>query len=550
MHARRIWATLDPYHEPGAILGRRVANEHFLCSLLASGAFDEHHFFLAGGGLEKALREFLEQRFPDLAAKGGLRFHSRLDLPRMLRSTNYHCFHLSDCIVSQPHVARMRNLYSGHTFPVTGPTHSLSYSEHMTAMLQHLWPGTTARDCIVATSRSGREAVLAYFRELRQRLGLDPERFREPRVERIPLGVDIRAMAPLPGERRAEVRQALGFGPDTVMVLVFGRIQHHSKLDLLPVVRAFQRLAAMGLGRDRVGLVLGGWADKGDTFHATLQEIAVNAGLHMRVALRPTDMQKRELFGAADVFCSPSDNPQETFGLTMLEASAMGLPIVASDYDGYRDLVVHGETGLLVPTLGMARSGEIDAMARVLFDNQYHLLLGQGTAVDVRALAEALGRLAANPGLRLDMGAAGRRRMEREYSWESVIRRHVALWDALWNVEPGGDLTAAHPLHAPYAEIFAANPSARLSPDVLLVWTKAGEAVFRERDFPLIYGGVSEWIEPRLLHMLIFLARKPAQAGELLARLREAEPGLSLERAEFLLLWAVKQDFLERAEPA
>ncbi len=548
MHARRIWATLDPYHEPGAILGRRVANEHFLCSLLSAGAFEEHHFFLAGVSQEKALRDFLEPRFPGLAAKGGLRFYSRLDLPRMLRSTAYHCFHLSDCIVSQPHVARLRNLYSGRIFPVTGTTHSLSYSEHMTAMLQHLWPGTTARDRIVATSRSGREVVLAYFRELRQRLGLDPERFREPGVERIPLGVDLAALAPLTGERRAEVRQVLGFEPDTVMVLVFGRIQHHSKLDLLPVVRAFQRLAAMGFGPDKVGLVLGGWADKHDTFHSTLQEIAANAGLRMRVVLRPTDEQKRELFGAADVFCSPSDNPQETFGLTMLEASAMGLPIVASDYDGYRDLVVHGETGLLVPTLGPAGGGEIDAAARVLFDNQYHLLLGQATAVDVRALAEALGRLASDSGLRLEMGAAGLRRMEREYSWDSVVRRHVALWDGLWDVEPGGDLTAAHPLHAPYAEIFAANPSARLGPDILVVSSRAGEAVLRKREFPLIYGGVAEWVDPKLLHLLIFLARKPTRTGELLVRLREAEPALSQERAEFLLLWALKQDFLERAE--
>lgn len=547
MRLRHAWGSLDPFIEPGAVLGRRVANEQFLRALLRADPFDEYHFFLSGQGLGRQVEDWVRANYPALAGRRAVRTFTRLDLPRMLREVEYHCFHLSDCITSQPHVARLRNFYSRRVFPVTGTTHSLSYFEHMAAMLQHLWPGATARDCIVATSRSGRNSVLAYFRVLRERLVLDPQRFREPRVERIPLGVDTEALAPLAAERREAVRQAMGYGPDTAMVLVFGRIQHHSKMDLLPVVRAFQRLSAAGLRRDRVGLVLAGWADEGDGFHETLREIAANAGLRLHVVLRPTEEQKRELFGAADVFCSPADNPQETFGLTILEASAMGLPVVASDYDGYRDLVVPGETGLLVPTMGPARSSEIDALSGVLYDNQYHLLLGQSTAVDVRSLAEALGRLAGDAGLRRAMGAAARRRVEQNYSWASVIGRHVALWDDLWAVEPGGDCESAHPLHPPYAEIFAGTPSARLSPELLLVWTRAGEAVFREREFPLIYGGVGDWVEPKTLRALIFLARKPTAAGDLLARIREAEPGLGQERAEFLLLWALKQDFIEPA---
>ena len=59
---------------------------------------------------------------------------------------------------------------------------------------------------------------------------------------------------------------------------------------------------------------------------------------------------RRSVWHAADVFVSPSDNIQETFGLAVLEAMASGLPVVASDWDGYRDLVADGETGFLVPT--------------------------------------------------------------------------------------------------------------------------------------------------------------------------------------------------------
>src|SRR6516164_5936950 len=68
---------------------------------------------------------------------------------------------------------------------------------------------------------------------------------------------------------------------------------------------------------------------------------------------------------AADIFASLSDSIQETFGLVIVEAMASGLPVVASDWDGYRDLVADGETGFLVPT-SMVRGGTADATARLL----------------------------------------------------------------------------------------------------------------------------------------------------------------------------------------
>ncbi len=56
-------------------------------------------------------------------------------------------------------------------------------------------------------------------------------------------------------------------------------------------------------------------------------------------------------WAAADVFVSLSDNIQESFGITPVEAMAAGLPCLVSDWDGYRDTVVHGETGFRIPDL-------------------------------------------------------------------------------------------------------------------------------------------------------------------------------------------------------
>ncbi|CAO0821436.1 hypothetical protein DFAR_2330023 [Desulfarculales bacterium] len=75
------------------------------------------------------------------------------------------------------------------------------------------------------------------------------------------------------------------------------------------------------------------------------------------------------LLTAVDIFVSPSDNLQETFGLAIIEAMAAGLPVVASDFSGYRDLVAEGRTGFLIPSLGSADYGPLDPLWPLLADH-------------------------------------------------------------------------------------------------------------------------------------------------------------------------------------
>ncbi|NCC26406.1 MAG: glycosyl transferase, partial [Deltaproteobacteria bacterium] len=126
----KIFGTLDPFLEPGPIMGRTTANAQFLEALLEADPFDEYHFFLPDIRVRDRLRAELADLRPDLARDKRIRVMTRLDLPARLTATDYHCFHLSDCITAPGDLARVRNRFSRRIFPITSTTHSLSRADY------------------------------------------------------------------------------------------------------------------------------------------------------------------------------------------------------------------------------------------------------------------------------------------------------------------------------------------------------------------------------------------------------------------------------------
>jgi len=263
---------------------------------------------------------------------------------------------------------------------------------------------------------------------------------------------------------------------------------------------------------------------------------------------KPDETAKRDLYWASDIFLSPVDNPQETFGLTVLEAGAMGLPAVVSGYDGYRDLVVDGETGFLVPTLGPESTDSIDIMAPLLFDNEYHLHLAQQTVVDVAAMARAVAELVKDPALRRRLGDSARARMCDAFTWEHVVDRYVALWHRLGTrpVDAEALRNTRHPMNLSKSDLFRDYPSLRLE-EVTLQWSASGQAVYRGQDFVSIYRAVMNRVTMEDAKKVAFMARKPLSGPKLAAKVMEIL-GRDREDAEFLVLWCLKNDLLERVD--
>jgi len=113
----------------------------------------------------------------------------------------------------------------------------------------------------------------------------------------------------------------------------------------------------------------------------------------------------RKLYRQADALVHPSF--VEGMSNTILEAMACGLPVIASDIGGNNALVQDGQTGILF------------------------------NLAEPAALAAAMAKLAREPELGRRMGARGRERVERDFSWESVATRYVELFSSREDVKHG-----------------------------------------------------------------------------------------------------------------
>jgi glycosyltransferase involved in cell wall biosynthesis len=196
-------------------------------------------------------------------------------------------------------------------------------------------------------------------------------------IRMIPNGVDTARFTP------AEHREHRG----PVQLVFVGRVVHQKGLDVL--LSALSRLPAEA----DYELTIVGDGPLRDTL--TKQAASLGVLARLRFAGWAGREEMPDLLRRADLFVFPSRD--EGMPNAVLEAMAAGLPVVATRISGNEEVVADGETGLLVPP------------------------------DDPDALAGALAGFLADAALRRRMGAAGRERVCREYSWRSVAERYAAL---------------------------------------------------------------------------------------------------------------------------
>jgi glycosyltransferase involved in cell wall biosynthesis len=240
-----------------------------------------------------------------------------------------------------------------------------------------------AADRVCVLSADHAESV-SYLRRTSER---EPEKLVE-----MPNGVDTGAFSP--GDDASGLRERLGIPAGAVVaafVATLDRAHHFKRLDLAIDAVARLRSTAEDGGPCDVHLVVAGGGELVDGFRRRARGAGVGERVHFLGSVPHRELP--DVLRAADLFLLCTE-PPESFGIVLIEAMACGLPTIATDYPGVAAVVDEGETGLLAP---------------------------RG---DAAAVADALRRLvdAGDEG-RAELGLAGRRKAEREWSWPRLLDR-------------------------------------------------------------------------------------------------------------------------------
>lgn len=398
-------------------------------------------------------------------------------------------------------------------YSLTGVTHTLASHAAMDAIAELATLPLMPWDALICTSEAGRAAVRtlleAQLEYLTWRFGRDA-RPALPQLPVIPLGVHTRDYQFTP-EDRSRARAELGLAEDAVAVLFVGRLSFHAKAHphvMYTALDEVQRRTGKHIALIQFGLFANATIEAAFTDGAARYAPSITT----MFANGRDDAARDRVWAAADIFISLSDNIQETFGLTPIEAMAAGLPVVATDWNGYRETVRDGVDGFLIPTsMPPAELGAPLAAAHEcgeLTYDQYCGLSCRTVSVDAEMLTARLASLVMNAGLRRQLGADGRKRALADFDWVTVYARYQALWAELAHVRAaakndanGAALLASVPRAAPErmdpTRMFAHYPTRRIEPDMPYV-SAAGASPERYRalcEDPL-YAYVPEALPP------------------------------------------------------
>ena len=213
----------------------------------------------------------------------------------------------------------------------------------------------------------------------------------------VPNGVDQNLFRPMDKQQaKQEVAELVG---DT-RIETMPTVGYLSRLQAEKGASIYLQLAELN---PHILFLQAGW-NEGRYAHRTMPENLVYVGFHPREKL-PL------IYNAFDVYCFPSVSGEETFGLTVLEAMACGVPPVISDFDGVPSVV--GDAGMIVPALHFEQDiATVSSYASPLdFSEKVNLLLN-------------------NAELQQDYAQKALSRAQ-TFTWEKTAQRILALFEEL-----------------------------------------------------------------------------------------------------------------------
>ena len=249
-------------------------------------------------------------------------------------------------------------------------------------------------------------------------------------IEVLPVGCDIDAFQPFDKDdpKVAAIREALGIGPDEIMVLTIGG-DAASK-------GAHEVMQALAINNPKAPpwrYVCKVWPQERTQMQNLADlKLAEQLGIKQNIIYTMNRVSRNfipYLINACDIYAAPSR--LEGFGMPQVEAGACGKPVIGIKAMGMLDTLIHGKTALLAAVAQEVLIRETILGSESGYEERHHHLFGQPRTVDYRAsvhdIANYLMDLMENPELRIRLGQAARERVVENYDYRKIAKRFIEI---------------------------------------------------------------------------------------------------------------------------
>lgn len=504
--------------------GRGMANIGFLSALLKYKKEHELTIIVSADWEKQVLQEHIPE----------LKLHhcplvSLSELKNYLQQKPLHALHYPS-----PDLYRAFEIKKLNPIPlaITGVTHSLGNSPFLEWLYLTLLAKPNSKDALVCTSSAAVEVLRKMQNGIQESCGLA-----SIATPKIPLAIDCSHF-----ETATTNNLETEFAADEFLLLYVGRLSLSSKCDLKPLLLVFRELIKRS--PKKIRLVVAGACDE-EGYLNDLMAYSESLGIAQQVSFQknPSEEFKKNLLKRAQIFVAPNDNPQETFGLSILEALASGLPVIAADWNGYKDLIQNEKEGFLIPTLIPPQIDFMAETAALQIDAMNHLYFSQSTATDLEIFIDKILLLLNNENLRLQMSEAAKQK-SRIYDWKQIIPQYLNLWKRLSEKSEQNELTPLSVSTTSTSKLYTLNYHEIFSHYATEILNEKHQFQLSDLGKEALEGSIPLENSPSLDQFLpVQDVLQILQMGLKGFRLADL---VSIANAEFILLWLYKYGFLKR----
>ena len=328
--------------------------------------------------------------------------------------------------------------YHGHDkYSVVGITHTTASHKVMDGLSSIVTSDIMPWDAIICTSDCVLDTVNKViedrFEKLNSKLSIKNPVY--PQLPVIPLGTDKDEFE-YTDKYKKQSRKSLGIKDNDIVIVYVGRLSFHAKAHHLPMYLALENCSKELKSNEKIHIIQTGWFANDFVKNAFVDEgkrICPSVEFHF---LDGKDQNNKHItLSSGDIFISLSDNIQETFGLTPIEGMAAGLPVLVSDWNGYKSTVRQNIDGFRVNTISLASGyGEDLAYDHMMNKIDYDHYIGmsvQRVAIDISDCIAKLSILIKDKEKRKKFGKAGKQRIKDTFDWPIILKKYKNLSNEL-----------------------------------------------------------------------------------------------------------------------